>query len=108
MREQIESQISVVDAPDHGRFEIFVDGALAGYTEYHEQGDLRVFPHTVIHEAYGGRGLAKILVRHALDETRAAGRPVLPYCKVVRGFIAKNPDYLDLVPVDRRAEFALA
>ena len=107
MSEQAESQISVVDAPDHGRFEIFVDGALAGYTEYHEQGDLRVFPHTVIDEAYGGRGLAKILVRGALDQTRATGRLILPYCMVVRGFIAKHPDYLDLVPVDRRPEFHL-
>jgi len=105
--EQTEAQISVVDAPDHGRFEIFVDGALAGYSEYHERGDLRVFPHTVIDDAYGGRGLAKVLVRAALDQTRAIGRPVLPYCKVVRGFIAKHPDYLDLVPADRREEFGL-
>ena len=64
-------------------------------------------PHTVIDDAYGGRGLAKILVRAALDQTRAISRPVLPYCKVVRGFIAKHPDYLDLVPADRREEFGL-
>jgi len=107
MSEPAGANISVVDAPDHGRFEILVDGALAGYSEYHDRADLRVFPHTVIDEAYAGRGLATILVRNALDQTRATGRPVLPYCKVVRGFIAKHPDYLDLVPADRREEFGL-
>ena len=47
-------------------------------------------------------------MREALDQTRLTGRMVLPYCVVVRGFIAKHPDYLDLVPVEHREEFGLA
>lgn len=101
------SEITVVDAAERRRFEILVDGELAGYTEYHDRGPLRVFPHTVIEEAYAGRGLATRLVRSALDRMRVEGRPVLPLCPVVCGFIAKHPDYLDLVPEDRRAEVGL-
>jgi predicted GNAT family acetyltransferase len=107
MSETSSAQITVVDAPDHGRFEIFVDGELAGFSEYVERPDVRVFPHTVIEEEFGGRGLATVLVRAALDQTRASGRSVLPLCPVVRGFIAKNPDYLDLVPESRRGELGL-
>jgi hypothetical protein len=49
-----------------------------------------------------------VLARGALDATREAGSPVLPYCPFIRGYIQRHPAYLDLVPEDRRAEFALA
>jgi len=32
---------------------------------------------------------------------------VLPFCPFVRGFIEKHNEYLDLVPVERRAQFKL-
>lgn len=92
-------------------FEITVDGAHAGLVTYHDRsgpaGVTRALPHTEIDDAYQGRGLAKILIQAALDQTRDAGLQVLPFCPAVRGFIAKNPEYVDLVPLDRRAEFDL-
>lgn len=84
------------------RFEIHVDGALAGFTEYWEDGDVRIFPHTEIDRAFAGRGLATTLIRGALDATRAGGKSVQPVCRFVRSFIAKHPEYADLVPADRR------
>ncbi|MFS3128641.1 GNAT family N-acetyltransferase [Nocardioides sp. Bht2] len=103
-----QPEVTVVDAADKGRFEVHVDGALAGFTEYVDRPDARVFPHTEVDEAYAGQGLAKRVIRDGLDATRAAGKLVLPVCPAVRGFIAKNPEYVDLVPEDRRAEFGLA
>lgn len=102
------SAITVRDVPERSRFEIYVDGEFAGFTEYHDRGKLRVFPHTVIEEAFGGRGLSGTLVRQALDTMRAEGRSILPLCPVVRGFIVKHPEYADLVPAERHAEFGLA
>jgi hypothetical protein len=32
---------------------------------------------------------------------------VLPYCPFVQGFIDRHREYLDLVPAERRAHFAL-
>jgi uncharacterized protein len=32
---------------------------------------------------------------------------VLPYCPFVRGFIDRHREYLDLLPVERRAKFGL-
>lgn len=101
--------VAVRDVPAEQRFEIRVDGELAGFAEYRRApGDVRAFPHTQVGPAYQGRGLAQRLVRDALDQTRGAQLSVLPYCPVVRGFIARHPDYLDLVAPDRRAEFDLA
>jgi predicted GNAT family acetyltransferase len=90
------------------RFEISVDGAEAGFVEYHDHGDVRAFTHTEIDSAFEGRGLASQLIRHVLDDARANGFEVLPFCPFVRSYIAKHDEYVDLVPVDRRAEFDLA
>ncbi|MEO6472086.1 MAG: GNAT family N-acetyltransferase [Aeromicrobium sp.] len=79
------------------RYEISVDGILAGFTEYVDQGDVLVFPHTEVFEEFGGLGLAAILVTQALDDVRANGRVIRPLCPYVAGFIAKHPEYQDLV-----------
>lgn len=98
----------VLDATDRSRFEVYVDGQLAGFTEYFDRGDVRTFPHTEVDEAYEGQGLAKQVISGALDATRAAGLKVRPVCSAVAGFIGKNSDYLDLVPEEYRADAGLA
>ena len=97
----------VTDAPERHRFEIHVDGDLAGFTVYRTQGDRYAFTHTEIDPRFSGGGLASILVRNTLDEMRRRGIAVLPYCPFVRRYISRHPEYLDLVPVDARAEFDL-
>ncbi len=100
--------IDVRDNPAEHRYEIHVDGALAGFTVYEPAEGLLAFVHTEIDDAYAGQGLAKILVTQTLDDVRARGLAVLPFCPYVRGFIQKNRDYVDLVPEDQRARFDLA
>jgi predicted GNAT family acetyltransferase len=89
------------------RFEIWVDGEMAGHTDYQGKGQTLPFVHTEISERFGGQGLGSILIREALDAVRARDGQVLPFCPFVKRFIEKHPDYLDLVPADRRAGFGL-
>ena len=91
------SEPTVVNNPETSRYEISVDGVLAGFTEYYEEGDILVFPHTEIAPDFNGQGLAAILVTQALDDVRAKGRLIRPDCPYVAAFIAKHPDYQDLV-----------
>ena len=58
------------------QYQITVDGEQAGFADYIEAGEQRIFHHTVIDKAFGGRGLAGTLVGAALDDTRAAGKRV--------------------------------
>ena len=91
------------------RFSISVDGQKAGFTEFIDVGDQRVFPHTEIDDAFGGRGLATILVKEALDRTRADGLRIVAVCSMVAGFIDKHPDYADSVdPLTTDLKRALA
>ena len=99
--------IEVADHPEAERYEVRVDGALAGFAEYQRGPGQISFTHTEVDAAFGGRGLAGRLARHSLDEAREAGLAVLPYCPFYRSWIKKHPDYLGLVPEDRRADFDL-
>jgi hypothetical protein len=98
---------SVVDNRESGRFEILVDGELAGVAEYRRSGSSVMFSHTEIEPRFEGHGLGSILARAALDATRAERLSVLPFCPFIRGFVQRHPDYQELVPADRRALFGL-
>jgi predicted GNAT family acetyltransferase len=101
--------IRVLDVPEQFRFEIRVDGELAGFTEYRRRPGLIVFTHTLIDPRFEGHGLASRLVQTALSEARDAGLAVLPFCPFVRGYIAgHSEEYLHLVPADLRDAFELA
>jgi predicted GNAT family acetyltransferase len=93
---------------DESRYEITVDGTLAGYMEYSLHGDRADFLHTEVAEEFGGRGLASQLIRYALDDARRQNWQVVPYCPFVKAFIAKHDDYRELVPAGERARFDLA
>lgn len=91
-------QIEVVDNVERSRHEVLVDGEVAGHLDHRTpRPGVVEFPHTVVEDAFAGRGLASLLVRHALDAARAAGLGVVPTCPYVRGWIGKHTDYADLV-----------
>ncbi|HZI98107.1 MAG TPA: GNAT family N-acetyltransferase [Actinomycetales bacterium] len=91
------SEVSVTDVPGSDRYEARIDGELAGYAEYQKTSRLVVLTHTEVDDAYEGRGVGSALVRGALDAARAQGLPVLPLCPFVKAYIARHPEYADLV-----------
>jgi predicted GNAT family acetyltransferase len=100
---------SVRDNPQLHRFEISIDGAAAGFADYHDHGNRRTFTHTEVDDAYEGQGLGSTLVRHVLDDARKRELEVIPVCPFVREYIARHRDeYVDLVPEPMRVKFDLA
>lgn len=89
------------------RYEIYVGDELAGFATYEEAGANRAFVHTEIDAKFEGKGLAKQLIRGALDDTRTAGLGVLPFCPFVHRFVSKDEDYLALVPTWARERLGL-
>jgi predicted GNAT family acetyltransferase len=92
-----EPAITVVDNPAASRFEVSLDGEHGGYAAYRRQGDVVVFTHTEIDDAFEGHGLGGHLVRTALDTVRAAGERVRPQCPFVKAYIERHPEYADLL-----------
>ena len=76
---------------DAARYEITVEGAVAGFTEIEPDGSGRVvFPHTEIDPAYKGQGLGGILVREALSDAARRGETIVPMCSFVRKYLREN------------------
>ncbi len=103
-----DAQVDVAKSAERGRFEITVDGQLAGFLVYSDEAAERSLPHTEIDDAFQGRGLASRLIHDALEITKSEGLAVLPYCPAVRNYLRKHAEYLPLVPADRLAEFELS
>jgi uncharacterized protein len=100
--------VAVRDQEAAHRFEIWVGDDLAGFLKYRAvDGPLHAFDHTEVQPRYEGHGLAGRLVTETLEAARERGWTLLPYCPYVREFIGKHPEYADLVPDDRKAEFGL-
>jgi uncharacterized protein len=98
----------VSDHPEQGRFEIAVNGEVAGFAAYHSVGENLDFTHTEIDDRFEGQGLGSMLIRAALEATRERGMGVLPHCPFVRSFIERHPEYIDLGPPLRRRQFGLS
>lgn len=79
------------------RYDVFLDGELAGYAEYAERGGVRDFNHTLTLPQFRGHGVAAQVVEHALTETRSAGLKVRASCWYVDEYIAKHREFADLV-----------
>ena len=101
--------MTLIDNADAHRYELVIDGVVAGYVEYHDRGHRRALNHTVIEPAYEGQGLGSKLARGVLDDMRARGLELLPYCPFIRSYVDKHRDeYVDLVPEGEREKFDLA
>lgn len=98
----------VTNNADKSRYEIVADDQLAGFAEYQLSDGMVAFTHTEVDKAFGGRGLAKILVTQALDDAKEQGLAVQPVCPYVKKVIAENADtYLELVRAEDRDKFDL-
>jgi predicted GNAT family acetyltransferase len=96
------SEPTVVHNAADSRYEIHVDGAVAGFTEYRDAGDgVLDFVHTEVDDAYEGHGLGGKLARGAMDAVRADGLHVIASCPFIKGWIEKHADYQDLLAVNR-------
>jgi predicted GNAT family acetyltransferase len=99
--------VTVRDNPDEHRYEIWSGDTRAGFSDYKLSTHQIAIVHTETAQEFEGQGLARRLVTEVLDDARARGLAVLPFCPYVRRFISRNAEYLDLVPEARRAEFDL-
>jgi predicted GNAT family acetyltransferase len=100
-------RVDVADAPDRERYEISVDGKVAGFTAYRARPGLIAFVHTEVDERQQGRGLADRLIGFALEDARARGLAVLPFCPFVKAFIERHREFEALVPDTYREQFGL-
>jgi predicted GNAT family acetyltransferase len=88
----------VIQNQELERYELVIDGELAGYSEYRIHGTEIIFVHTEITTTEREHGLGSRLVRGALDQVREhTDYRVVAQCPFVRRWISEHPEYQDLL-----------
>ena len=90
-----DPSIEVHDNAAASRYELLLDGAVVGFSEYRDRDGRRIFVHTIVEPAHGGRGLGNRLARAALDDALAREMPVVARCPFIRAWIERHPDYAE-------------
>jgi predicted GNAT family acetyltransferase len=97
----------VSDNLERHRFEIHLDDELVGFADYRLNGQTIAFTHAEVSSEHEGQGLGSTLARESLEAAQRAGRAVLPACPFYQDYLQRHPEYVELVPESRRAEFDL-
>ena len=89
--------MTVTDRPNDLRYEIEVDGEVAGFLMYRLEPGVIELVHTDVAPKLEGKGVGGALVKGALDDVRARGLKMRPFCPFVSAYIKRHPEYQDLV-----------
>jgi predicted GNAT family acetyltransferase len=88
--------LPVVNNEAEHRFEARLGDEIA-FAEYRLRDGVMILPHTVVPEAFAGRGVASQLAKAALGYAREQGLEVVPTCPFMAGYITKHPEWHDIV-----------
>jgi predicted GNAT family acetyltransferase len=102
-RHSVEDMTREVSVPSNvyqntgdNRFELDINGAVAA-AYYALAPGVITFTHTEVPAELNGRGIGSKLIKGALDAVRAQGLKVVARCPFVEAYIAKHPEYADLL-----------
>ncbi|WP_377842801.1 GNAT family N-acetyltransferase [Bosea sp. UC22_33] len=88
--------MDVVENAAENRFELVLDGGTA-LVAYRRDGERLVLVHTEVPQQFAGQGVGSRLAKGAFELLRASGRKAVVRCEFLKGWIAKHPDYNDVV-----------
>src|SRR5215212_3600217 len=89
------------------QFEIVLDGETA-FAEYRLVHGAIILPHTVVPEAFEGRGVGSALAKAALGYAREHELKVIPTCPFIAAYIQKHPEWHDIVHPTYRDRLGIA
>ena len=88
--------MDVVENPGQNRFELTLDGGTA-LVAYRRDGERLVLVHTEVPSEFAGQGVGSRLAKGVFELLRASGRKAVVRCEFLKGWIAKHPEYNDVV-----------
>lgn len=98
-----DSPAAVIDVERNDsarRYEITLDGELAGYSEFKPIDGKVVFTHTITLPEFGGRGVASTLIKRMLTDVRARGEQVVAVCPFVKKYLETHHEFDDIIAHD--------
>lgn len=87
----MSEQITVSRNDEHSRYEVTVDGELAGVAEFKDHGTRIAFTHTEVFEEHRGGPAAGTLADEALADAAERGLTIVPLCPYIQKRLKKHP-----------------
>jgi uncharacterized protein len=87
---------AVRDNPALSRFELDADGVTA-VLNYRLSGNVITLAHTETPPQARGHGIASQLIAGVLETVRARRLKIIPRCTFVQAYLAKHPEFRDLI-----------
>jgi len=88
--------MGVVENVEQNRFELTLDGGTALVAHRHD-GERLVLVHTEVPSQFAGQGIGSKLAKGVFELLRASGRKAVVRCEFLKGWVAKHPEYDDVV-----------
>ncbi|WP_454654630.1 GNAT family N-acetyltransferase [Bosea beijingensis] len=88
--------MGVVENVEQNRFELTLDGGTA-IVAYRRDGERLVLVHTEVPSQFAGQGIGSKLAKGVFELLRASGRKAVVRCEFLKGWVAKHPEYDDVV-----------
>jgi hypothetical protein len=89
--------VTVQDNPARRRFELVLDGEVAGFADYRERDGAVAIVHSEVDPAHRGKGLGGTLARQTLGTLRERAEKVVPACPFFARYVADHPEYHDMI-----------
>ena len=89
--------MTVRDNPELQRYEAHRRRRARGSLFYRELDDTLILVHTEVEEEFEGQGIGSRLIAATLDDIRARGLRMRPFCPFVRAYLERHPEYDDLI-----------
>jgi len=84
--------LDLTDHPERGRYELRIDGRLAGMVEYHVRAGTRILDHTEVDPAFAGRGVGSRLAALVLEDAIGRDQPIAIRCPFLRAYLRRHPE----------------
>ena len=79
------------------RFELRVDGEVAGHAAYRVRDGVTVITHSEVDPAYRGQGLGAVLARQTLDLLKSQQARIIPACPFFAKYVSQHHDWDDII-----------
>ena len=90
--------LEVADNPERRRYEVRLNGRVAGFSAYVPVEGRLIFTHTEVDPALEGQGIGSRLAQGALADVRSRGLRVTARCPFIGAYIRRHEaDYADLL-----------
>ena len=75
----------------------YLDQVQVGECQFEIKEDKWYIVHTGVRPEYGGRGIAKLLVKCIIEEARKREKKIVPICSYAQKMMLNNEEYKDVL-----------